>query len=356
MNGEHDKLNRPAPGSADDAGSQALAEALRSSFGLVKVLMILMVLAFLGSGFFTVGLQERAIKLRLGRPVGEPVLIGPGLHWAYPYPIDEVQKVPFTEVQRVSSTTGWDLTPQEEMAPAPPPMGNSLPAGVRGYLLTADGNIVHCKATLSYRINDPVRFLFGFTNATQVVVDALDNALIFSAARFTVDDILTRDVEAFREAVRRRADQLIEDQKVGILVDRCDIQTSYPRYLATAFNRVTDAKAASDKAINHARTYESSVTNSASAEAASIRNAAESDRTRLVTEVQGEVLRFQGLLPVYRTNTALFVQQRLNETVARVMTNAQDKWYLPARADGQPRELRLLLNREPPKQRAEAAP
>jgi hypothetical protein len=34
------------------------------------------------------------------------------------------------------------------------------------------------------------------------------------------------------------------------------------------------------------------------------------------------------------------------------MTNAQEKFFLPARADGKPRELRLQLNREPPKLKA----
>jgi hypothetical protein len=54
-----------------DAGSQALAEALHSSFAIVKFVMLALVAVFLGSGFFTVGPQEKAIKLRFGRPVGE---------------------------------------------------------------------------------------------------------------------------------------------------------------------------------------------------------------------------------------------------------------------------------------------
>ena len=46
----------------------------------------------------------------------------------------------------------------------------------------------------------------------------------------------------------------------------------------------------------------------------------------------------------------LFVtQQQLAQTMGRVLTNVQDKMYLPDRADGKPRELRLLLNRETPK-------
>ncbi|HKI69594.1 MAG TPA: hypothetical protein VKA67_08400, partial [Verrucomicrobiae bacterium] len=71
----------PRPDTSDDAGSQALAEALRSSFAIVQFAMVALVIAFLCSGFFTVGPQEQAIILRFGRPVGEgqKALLGPGL-------------------------------------------------------------------------------------------------------------------------------------------------------------------------------------------------------------------------------------------------------------------------------------
>jgi hypothetical protein len=36
------------------------------------------------------------------------------------------------------------------------------------------------------------------------------------------------------------------------------------------------------------------------------------------------------------------------QAMGQVFTNVQDKIYLPQRADGKPRELRLMLNREPP--------
>ena len=81
-----------------DAGSQALSEALRSSFAIVKFVMVALVIVFLGSGFFQVGPQEQAIILRFGKPVGEgrDALLGPGLHWSFPYPIDKYEKVPIT--------------------------------------------------------------------------------------------------------------------------------------------------------------------------------------------------------------------------------------------------------------------
>ena len=78
---DHD--HRHAPETPVDAGSQALAEALRSSFAIVKFVMVALVLVFLGSGFFQVGPQEQAIILCFGKTVvqGKQVLLGSGLHW-----------------------------------------------------------------------------------------------------------------------------------------------------------------------------------------------------------------------------------------------------------------------------------
>src|SRR5436190_23851803 len=98
---EHEASKVPMPLMPDDAGSKALSDALHSSFWIVKILMAGLVVLFFASGFFTVAPQERAVKLRFGNPVGEgnSALLGPGAHWAWPYPIDEVVKIPFSEVQ-----------------------------------------------------------------------------------------------------------------------------------------------------------------------------------------------------------------------------------------------------------------
>src|SRR4051812_38336693 len=112
---DHDDGHAHAP-EARDAGAQALAEALRSSFAIVKLAMVLMVVAFFCSGFFTVGPSEKAVKLRFGKPVGEgqKALLGSGVHWSWPYPIDEVVHIPITEQQTVRSTVGWYFTTPEQ--------------------------------------------------------------------------------------------------------------------------------------------------------------------------------------------------------------------------------------------------
>jgi len=250
---------------------------------------------------------------------------------------------------------GWyATTPEQELAGTEPPPGESLRPGADGYVLTADGNIVHTRAALYYRISDPIGFVFDFANTTNVIQDALDNALVYAAARFKVDDILTRDIAGFRDAVRRRASDLVEAQKVGIVLEQCDVQSRPPRSLADAFNRVLQAEVMRSKVLEEARSYENQVLSKAKADAASRLNTAESEQALLVKSVGADADRFNELLPRYRANSSLFEQQWLTEAIAKVLAGAQDKIFLPDRADGKARELRLLFNREPQKPKTEA--
>ena len=350
----------PAPPETPiDAGSQALSEALHSSFGIVKFVMVVLVCVFLGSGFFTVGPQERAIIIRLGKAVGEgeKALKGPGFHWSFPYPIDEYVKVPITSIQKVTSTVGWyATTPEEEQAgtePAALPVTSRLNPLVDGCALTADKNIIHTRATLTYHIADPVAFVFNFVNASNMVQAALDNALLCTASKFKVDDILTHDITGFKVAVQRRVTELVKQQDLGIVVEECLVQSRPPRQLKDAFETVLRAEVTRGKVHNAAISYENQVLSKANANAQSRLNTAESSRALLVKGVTAEAERFQDLLPKYRANPALFAQQRLTETLGRVFTNAQDKIFLTDSANGNQRELRLLFNREAPKKKTD---
>ncbi len=106
--------------------------------------------------------------------------------------------------------------------------------------------------------------------------------------------------------------------------------------------------------LEEAHNYESQVTSKSGADARSLVNFAESDRSRLVNEVNSQADRFNDLLPKFEQSPRLFVQQRLAESAARIFTNAQEKIFVTEAnggAGGNPKEFRLLLNREAPKQK-----
>jgi regulator of protease activity HflC (stomatin/prohibitin superfamily) len=238
---------------------------------------------------------------------------------------------------------GWyALTPTG----AEPPPNPTLNPVVDGYVLTGDANIIHTRATLTCRIKDPIQYVFSFVNASNAVQNALDNALLFAAARFQVDDVLTRDIAGFQDAVRRRVTQLADLQNLGIVIEQCAVQSIPPRQLKDAFKLVTDAEQKRQTGLNQARSSENQLTNKASADAESLINLAQSARARLVSDMAAQARRFEEILPEYQRHPALFVEQRLTETLGRVLTNVQDKIFLAEGANGKPRELRLLLNRE----------
>jgi membrane protease subunit HflK len=189
--------------------------------------------------------------------------------------------------------------------------------------------------------------------ASNAVQSALDNGLLYAASRFKVDDILTRDIAGFQDAVRRRTTELLDNQKLGVVVDQCVVQSSPPRQLKDAFANVLKAEVMRSKVLNEARSYENQVTNKAGADAESLINLAQSDRARLVRDMSAQAERFQEILPQVQHHPALFAQQRLTETLGRVFTNAQDKIFVAESPDGDRKELRLLLNREIAKPKSE---
>lgn len=357
-----------------DAGSQALSEALRSSFTVVKFAMGALVVLIVALGFFQVKPGEKAVVLRFGRPRGEgqKMLLSSGkVYFALPYPIDEVVRIPIAEIQKVTSSAGWyAMTHDQEVAldalgTEPPPNGASLNPEIDGYVFTADQNVIHTRATIFYHIEDPLAAIFSFAAGTNqefnlagvsnAVQNAANNALVAIAARFTVDDILTRDRARFQDAVQQRINDLVDREHLGVAIDQCQVQSVAPRQLADIFRQVTAARENRNKLIQDALGEQNRILSQAGAQAASITNAAESARTRYVTSIQSDADAFVKLLPQYQSNPQLYAQLELAKAMPQILANA-DKEFLPQRADGKPRELRLMLNREPPQPKSAANP
>jgi membrane protease subunit HflK len=363
---DHDHLDPNLAPETRDAGSQALAEALRGSFAIVKIAMIALVALIFLAGFFTVKPGERAVILRFGKPRGEGqnMLLSPGkFYWSFPYPIDQVVRIPISEIQKVTSTTGWyPMSHAEEMlfdaeGTEPTAGGTSLNPLNESYVLTADRNIIHTRATITYHVDDPMKAIFGFAGSTNQQFDlagisnavqtAADNALVATAARFNVDDILTLNIAGFQDAVRHRINELVAREQLGVVIESCQVKNAAPRQLADDFRQVTAARQNRDKLIQVALGAQSQTLNEARAQSVSITNSAESARTRYVSGVQSETAAFTNLLAQFQTNTALYERMKLAEAMPQILSNA-DKYFMPQRSDGQARELRLMLNREPP--------
>jgi membrane protease subunit HflK len=346
----------------EDAGAQALTEALASSLKLVRWLLGGMLGIFIFTGVFTVPPDELAVLLRFGKPVGEGEarLLKPGLHWKFPPPIDERVRLEVGRSHTVVSTTGWfATTPELEAAGKEPTPRLSLIPGVDGYALTADGNVIHVRVQLKFRVRaaSAADQVFNFVNVTNDVRNLLDNALLYAATRFTADEALYRDTARFKEVLLGRVTQQIERTGLGLGIEPTEIKVSAPLLVRPVFEAVVAAGQDRGRRINEARGEAEQTLRKAEGEAAALVNEGSAAANQIVQSAQADARYFSDQLPQYRRDPAQFRQRLLTETMERVLAGAQDKFFLPS-GNGATRELRIQLNREPQKatQPTEAKP
>lgn len=342
-----------SPVPTDDASSQALSEALGSSLLIVRILAVVLAAAFVFSCVFTVNPNEVAVVLRFGKPVGEgsEQILKQGLHWALPYPIDEIVRIPIGESKMIRSTSAWyAITPEDEAAGVPPAANPYLIPGVDGHVLTADGNILHVRASLRYKIVNPVAYAFRFSNVTNLLRSALDNSIHWSAVRVSADSALYQDRVAFRDSIRRRVTDLVERYQLGVTIDTLDVEVAAPLFVKTYFDQVIAAEQDRNGKINQAQGEFDRITREAGGEAKRALDTGLAQSNALMQAVSADAQFFEQQLPEYRKNPQLLRDRLRIAAISRVLTNAQDKFFQPGRIE----ELRLNLSREPESTRKSA--
>ena len=338
---------------------------MASSFRIVRILLFAMVLAFLLSGIFVVEPNQVAVVLRLGKAVGagQDGIRQPGVHFAFPYPIDEVVRIPVEESRTVEATNSWYRTTPEMLLSGELPQSlPSLQPGADGYAICADGNIIHAKATAKYRISDALLFEFNYLGAPGLLQSALDSAILHAAARHTAESAIYLDRAGFSEAVRLRWIRLLEELELApaVSVETVEVQTFPPMYVKEAFDDVLEAEQVLSQTRNRAEGEAEEIRRRAQGERQEILSGGMVLSNRLVQMARADARFLEDQRERYRASPRLFSERLMVEALATVLANAADKWHLPPGGAGA-RQLRLLLNREPRtygggEQEEEAAP
>ena len=95
-----------------DAANQSLADALRASFGVLKVIMVLLVVWFLFSGVTCVQETQQAVVFRFGKL--QSAASETGLHLAFPYPVDETLRIGVAAETLTFDSHWFQVRPEEE--------------------------------------------------------------------------------------------------------------------------------------------------------------------------------------------------------------------------------------------------
>lgn len=336
--------------SEQEASSQALAEALASSFKIIRLIMLGLVVLFLLSGSFIVQPNQVVILLRFGKTVGTgaEALKGPGWHWAFPAPIDEKVRIPTGESRSVTSTTGWHATtPELEAARQEPLPKGFLSPEADGYVITADGNIMHVRARIKYRIQDPISFYFRFADPEALLTNLVNEAIHYAASHITADDAIYKEKARYRDIVVARVREKAAEIGLGIVLEPSDVETKPPIDVRPAFEEVISAEQERSRLISDARGYREETLRRAEGEAQALINEALSRSNRWVQTAHSLAESFLKLLPEYEKDPELFETRLLAARFESMVTNVQDIFYMPDLPPGVRRQLWLMLNRPP---------
>ena len=369
-----------------DPASRSLAEALKVSFRVLGAIMAVLVVVYLFSGLFTVASDERAVVLRVGRLVGAqgPVrgeVLKSGLHFSWPYPVDEVIKVSTSE-QSVRIDTFWhyeapqDATRRREEIR---PVAAGLRPGYDGALMTGDRGLIHVKWLCQYQVpkDDDKAVLDYVSNVADVqgmLQDALENASIRVAATYQVETIWRSDRQFVIE-VRNVAQKLLNGLRVGIQIRSLQYGAQTPPLQTLqAFRNVTASEQFSSKvktdaerqatetklaaAGNNWEALAKSITKcgkakidgdlaeaerhhqeigrllmdkeNTSGQARKIISEAEAYRTAVVQRARQGLDEFQKLLPAYKANPELTLSRRWTQAAQEILSAKKAvKIYVP---------------------------
>ena len=260
-----------------DPAQQSLAEALRITYRILQLVMLLLVVLFLGSGFQTIGASERGVKLSFGKVTASDV--PPGSVWNWPYPVGEVVHVSNAQ-QRLNIRRAFfpALTPEQEQRPREQLVNTklSLKPGVDGSLITADGNIAHTRWEIAYRVDRAAEYINNIyqPDERKIVAAAIERGVVRAVAELEIDSLLRHvaadedtgvgSVSALSSRVRLIAQDTLDEIGSGIVIeDVILVDKMAPLAVYKVFNEVATASSRAAKEREEATQYKQSTLNAA---------------------------------------------------------------------------------------------
>ena len=277
--------------------------------GISLVLMVAVV-AWVISGFYTIREAERGVVLRFGKFYQS---VEPGLRWKATF-IDQVIPVDVESVR-------------------------SLPAA--RFVLSQDENVVRVAMDVQYRVSDARKYLFSVTNADDSLSQATDSALRYVVGHTTMDEVLTRGREKVRQDTWQELEKTIEPYDMGItVVDVNFLPARPPEEVKDAFDDAISAQEDEERFIREAEAYAREVEPKARGQVKRLEEEAQGYKQQIVLKATGEVARFNEMLPQYLAapqltreriylDTMEEIYSKVNKVVVDLPEGTNSMIYLP---------------------------
>jgi len=277
-------------------------------------------------GLYSVGPDEVGVVQRFGE---YNRLVGSGLNYHFPYPIETVKTPKVTEVKRIEigfRTIGknqYRTIEQESL------------------MLTGDENIVDAELIVQYKIKDPIDYLFNFIGPELTLREASEASLRTVVGRHNIDQALTSGKLMIQEETKELLQITLDKYETGVIVVAVQLQdVSPPKQVIDAFKDVASAKEDKNRMINEAEGYRNDVIPKARGEAQAMIRKAEGFRESRIKRAEGDVAKFKAIVKEYNKAKDVTKERLYLEAMEEILPGV-DKYIVPNGEDG---NLLNLLN------------
>jgi membrane protease subunit HflK len=257
-------------------------------------------------GLYIVLPDQQAVETLFGRVVAPRVM--PGLHYALPWPIENVTKLKVRQLQRL--VVGGDLPDSV--------LGRTQP--LTSQFLTGDQNIINMRVVVQYSVSVPADYLFRAQNPAQLVGATVESELTRRVAQAQVDAVLTTEKAAIQEETRASAQKLLNDFHAGVQLSTINIESvAPPPEAADAFRDVASARADTARIVSEAEGYANDLIPKARGQAQQLLEEARGYKEKKINEASGDASRFEQIAAEYAKASQVTGQRLYLETMEQVL-------------------------------------
>lgn len=293
---------------------------IKNDFKLpIKLIIGVLALLWLASGFYQVQPSEQGVVLRFGKYIDTT---DAGLHYHLPNPIEAVIKVNVTQERSINLGVVENNNMQSRYYNNNQ-ASTALNSFTDSHMLTGDENIVDINLTVVWKIKDAKDYLFNIRSPDITVKVAAQSVLREIVGQSQMQSIITGDRGKVEDETKAELQKLLDDFGSGITIVRVKLQKADPpKQVVDAFNEVQRAKADMERFKNEAEAYRNEVLPKAKGEAVKRLQDAEAYKEAVVNKAKGDANRFLSVYDAYKQGKKVTAERLYLETMEDVLSKS----------------------------------
>lgn len=308
------RFRQKLPGMGGGRGSSPGGESGKPLRGGAFILIVLVLLVWLASGFYIVDASQRGVVLRFGKYVQTTQ---PGPQWHLPYPMESVEVVNLSQVRTIE--VGYRNNLKNKV------LKESL-------MLTDDENIIDLQFAAQYVLRDPTEYLFNSRGPDEAVMQAAESAMREIVGKSKMDFVLYEGREQIAVGAQKLMQEILDRYKTGITISKVTMQQAQPpEQVQAAFDDAVKAGQDRERQINEGQAYANDVVPKARGTASRLLQEAEGYRQRVVANAEGEAARFRQVQVEYSRAPAVTRQRMYLDTLQQIYSSTT-KIYIDQKA------------------------